>query len=148
MFELTPFRRRRFFPSRRGDIFDNFLDSFFDYDLPAFRNTALNRQPFKVDVQEIDNSYIVKADMPGIKKEDINVTCDNNYLTISTKRHEVIEEKRSNFVRRERSFGEFTRSFYIDGVDVDKITASFEDGVLTINLPKNGNKSNKKIDIN
>lgn len=148
MFEMIPFRGKGCHSLKRSDLFDNLLGGFFDNDFTGFEGTLMNRQGFKVDVQEIDNSYVIKADMPGVKKEDINVTYDNNYLTISTKRDEIIEEKNSNYIRRERNYGELARRFYVEGADIEKITASFENGVLTINLPKGGNKPNRKIDIN
>lgn len=148
MFELMPLRSKGCYRAKGRNIFDNMLDSFFNDDLSIIGNVTLKQQPFNVDVQEIDNSYVIKADMPGVNKEDINITYDNNYLTISAKRDEVIEEERYNFVRRERSFGELARSSYIDDADVEKITASFENGVLTVNLPKIESKLNKKVDIN
>ncbi len=104
---------------------------------------------FKVDLRETDENYLVETNLPGVKKEDIEVEFINNYLTITAKRDSSIENKEENFVRQERHYGEFNRSFYIDNVDGNNIDASFEDGVLKITLPKldNENFKGKKIDI-
>ncbi|WML33143.1 Hsp20 family protein [Clostridium sp. OS1-26] len=80
------------------------------------------RNSFRVDLKETENEYMVEADLPGINKEAIDVEYENNYLTISAKREETIENKdNNNYVRRERSYGEFKRRFYIDNVDKEKI---------------------------
>lgn len=104
---------------------------------------------FRVDLKENEENYIIEADLPGVKKESIDIDFENNYLVISAKREDALEEKKENFVRRERYYGEFKRSFYIDNVDEDKISATFKDGVLKIVLPKlnKGNDKKKKINI-
>lgn len=89
-----------------------------------------------VDVKEDEKQYTVEADLPGIKKEDISLEYENNYLTISAKRNNVKEDKTSNYVKQERSYGEFKRIFYIDNVDENSVDASFQDGVLKISMPK------------
>ncbi len=105
---------------------------------------------FKVDLRETDENYLVETNLPGVKKEDIEVEFINNYLTITAKRDSSIENKEENFVRQERHYGEFNRSFYIDNVDGNNIDASFEDGVLKITLPKldNENFKGKKLIFN
>ena len=87
--------------------------------------------------------------MPGIKKEAINIEYDNDYITVSAKRDNSVEDKKDNYVRRERHYGEFKRSFYINNIEAEKIEASFTDGVLNIKLPKltKGMVNKKKIDI-
>lgn len=101
-------------------------------------------------MKETDDKYLVEADLPGVKKEDINIEYDNGNLTISAKRDETLEDKNENYVRRERHYGEFRRSLYIRNVDEDKIDASFNDGVLKIVLPKlnKGNNNGRRININ
>lgn len=145
MFEMIPFRRNNL--TKRDDFFSPFFKSFFDDDFfTAMTNMHGN---FKVDLKETDENYLIEADLPGVKKEAIDIDFDNNYLTISAKRDESIEDKKENYVRRERHYGEFRRSFYIDNVDESKINASFTDGVLRITLPKlnKGNDRKRKIDI-
>jgi len=147
MFDMVPFRRNN--SLKRGDAFDNFVDSFFDNDFFTPMNINGFGNGFKVDLKENETSYVVCADLPGMNKDSIALDFNNNYLTISAKRDDSIEDKDENFVRRERRYGEFRRSFYIDNVDDKNITASFKDGVLNINLPKlsQGKKQGRKIDI-
>lgn len=144
MFDLVPFRRNN--NLRRNDYFDNLFDDFFNDSLimPTASNTI-----FRVDVKETENEYLVEADLPGVKKEAIDINYENNYLTIKAKREDNIEEKNDNFVRRERHYGELRRSFFIDNVEETKIDAAFQDGVLKITLPKieKGKKNRHKIDI-
>lgn len=145
MFDLVPFRRNNL--TKRDDFFSPFLKSFFDDDF--FTALSSMQGNFKVDLKETDENYLVEADLPGIKKEAIDIDFNNNYLVISAKRDESVEDKNENYVRRERHYGEFKRGFYIDNVDEDKIDASFNDGVLKIILPKlnKGNSKKRKIDI-
>ena len=85
----------------------------------------------------------------GIKKDAIDLSFNNNYLTISAKRDDTVEDNKENFIRQERRYGEFKRSFYIDNVDEKNINASFEEGVLKIELPKleKGKGNSNKIEI-
>jgi HSP20 family protein len=130
MFDMVPFKKNRLL--KKGDFFDNFFDD--DLMMPmAFEKMGLG---FKVDLKETDTSYVVEADLPGVVKEDVDIDYKNNYLTIKAKREEKVEEKKENYVRKERKYGEFKRMFYVDNVDEDKIKASFTDGVLKVELPK------------
>ncbi len=146
MFDMIPFRKNNL--SKRDDFFSPFLKNFFDDDF--FSVMSHMQGNFKVDLKETDENYLVEADLPGIKKEAIDIDFHDNYLVISAKRDESMEDKKENYVRRERHYGEFKRSFYIDNVDEDKIQASFNDGVLKVILPKltKGNDKKRKIDIN
>ncbi|GAB6084825.1 heat shock protein Hsp18 [Alkaliphilus crotonatoxidans] len=145
MFDMMPFRRNQL--NRRDDFFSPFK-SFFDDDLI----TAMNQfhGNFKVDLKETEDHYLIEAELPGINRDAIDIDFNNNYLTISAKREEAKEDQKENYVRRERHYGEFKRSFYVDNVDEDKINANFQDGILTITLPKltKGETRRRKIDIN
>ncbi|WP_127836280.1 heat shock protein Hsp18 [Clostridium prolinivorans] len=145
MFEMIPFRKNNL--SKKDDFFPQFFKSFFDDDFFTALDTMHGN--FRVDLKENEGNYIIEADLPGVKKESIDIDFENNYLVISAKREDALEEKKENFVRRERYYGEFKRSFYIDNVDEDKISATFKDGVLKIVLPKlnKGNDKKKKINI-
>ena len=93
--------------------------------------------PFAVDLKEVGDVYQLEADLPGVKKEDINLQYTNNYLTITAKRDAVQEEKSQvNYLCQERSYGQLQRAFYMVNVAGDKITAEFKEGVLKIVLPK------------
>lgn len=131
MFDMVPFKRSRLF-KKGEDFFDNFFDEDFTMPMP-FEKMGFS---FKVDMKETDTSYVVEADLPGIAKEDVDIDYKNNYLTIKAKREEKVEEKKENFVRKERKYGEFKRMFYVDNVDEDNIKATFTDGVLKVELPK------------
>lgn len=145
MFNFGPFKGNSL--TRRDDSFLPSWSHFFDNDLFSTMNHMQGN--FKVDLRETDENYLIEADLPGIKKEAIDIDFHNNYLTISAKRDESMENKQENYVRRERHYGEFRRSFYIDNVDENKIDANFADGVLKIILPKlnKGNDNRRKINI-
>jgi HSP20 family protein len=146
MFDLVPFRKNDL--TRKDDFYSPFFRNFFEDDFFSALNYMQGN--IRVDLKETDDKYLVEADLPGIKKEDINIDFDNNHLTISAKRNETVEDKNENYVRRERHYGELRRSFYVDNVDENNISASFSDGVLKITLPKltKGNNRKRKIDIN
>ncbi|HCJ58054.1 MAG TPA: Hsp20/alpha crystallin family protein [Clostridiaceae bacterium] len=101
----------------------------------------------RVDVKENEKEYIVEADLPGIKKEEINVELNNDRLTISVERNEEINEEKENYIRRERRSGSFCRSFYVENVLEGQISAKFENGVLSMVLPKKEPGVNKKNKI-
>lgn len=136
MFDLVPFNRHDF--TTKGDYFNHWLDSFFKDDFFAPFQRLSSFSSFKVDLKETDEDYTVEADLPGVKKEDITLEYKNNYLTIRAKRETLNETKAEdkNYVCRERSYGQFQRSFYIDNVAHQDIDAEFKEGILKIKLPK------------
>jgi len=101
-----------------------------------------------VDIKENENEVLVKADLPGIKMEDIDVSIDENQLVIKGERKFEKEEKEKDYLRVERSYGSFYRSFDI-GVPIkaDEVKARYSDGVLEITVPKAEVKKPKKIEI-
>ena len=92
----------------------------------------------KTDVKETDSGYEVDIDLPGFKKDEINVQLDNGYLSISAaKGLDKEEKKEGKYIRKERYAGSMSRSFYVgDGVSQEDIKAKFENGVLTLEVPK------------
>ena len=88
----------------------------------------------KTDIRMQDKLYIIEVDLPGLKKEDINITYEQGYLTITASRN--IELKTEVYVRRERFYGEVKRSFYIGEKKESDIKANYENGILTISFPK------------
>ncbi len=139
MFDMIPFRKNNL--NKKDEFFSPFFNNFFNDEFFSLMNNLQGN--FKVDLKETDEDYLVEADLPGVKKEDITVKFQNNYLTISAKRDSSIENKKENFVRQERYYGEFNRSFYINNIDENNIDASFKDGVLKINLPKLDKENSK-----
>jgi HSP20 family protein len=110
---------------------------------------AFARSP-AVDIAEKDNEYEITAELPGLDEKNIEVKFADGLLTIKGEKREEKEEKRKDYYLSERRFGTFHRSFQVpDGVDADKIAASFKNGVLTVTLPKSAEaqKKEKKIPV-
>jgi len=136
MFLIPYSRRNKSLANRSKDIFDidNLFDDFFnDSFMPAW---FMENPQMRVDVKENDKEYIVEADLPGVNKEDINIELNNDRLTIAVERNEEINVEKENYIRRERRSGSFCRSFYVENVLEDQVSAKFENGVLSIVLPK------------
>ncbi|NMA32989.1 MAG: Hsp20/alpha crystallin family protein [Clostridiaceae bacterium] len=148
MFGLVPFNRRNSVSSRK-DFFglDSFFDNFFNDSFAGFF-TAVN--PIRADIRETDKEYIIEADLPGVRKEDIRLELADGVLTLGVEHNEQIDEERDNYIRKERRYGSYCRSFRVDGVKEDNVTAKYENGVLTIKLPKTEEAKPKshRIDIN
>jgi HSP20 family protein len=101
-----------------------------------------------VDITEDAREYLVKAELPEIKKEDVKVSVENGELSISGERKFEKEEKGKKYHRIERSYGSFLRSFTLPGTtDATKVNAEFKDGVLTIHLPKNEKATPKAVEV-
>jgi len=125
----------------------------FDDMLDEFRGTG--RQEWSgsfapaMDVSESQNEYHVRADLPGIKKEDLDISIQDGVLTINAEsRHEEKREQEGRVIRQERRYGKFVRSLRLgDVVDVDNIKADYKDGVLDLVLPKAERVRPKRIDV-
>lgn len=125
----------------RNLFFDDIFD---DLDRPMLPVEA----DMKCDIYEKDGDYHIEVDIPGFKKEDISVTCDNGYLTISAVKNSEDEDKSKKYIRRERHYGKYQRSFYLGDIDSNKIKASFKHGILNIVVPKvNEVETKKNIEI-
>ena len=127
MFGLTPYRSNFYVsaydPFKEMEEFEN---RFFGHRTPCL----------KTDIRETENAYILEADLPGFAREDVHAEVRDGYLTIRAERKTETEDKKENYLRRERSCGSFSRTFDLEGIDSEAITASFKDGVLTLELPK------------
>lgn len=101
-----------------------------------------------VDISETKDNIVIKAEVPGIRKEEIKITLQDNVLMLKGERKQEKEEKETNFHRMERSYGSFARSFNLSTVvQADKIKASYKDGILNIILPKAEEVKPKQIPI-
>ena len=131
MFELIPFDRH----TRHMMSFDPFREM---EDLErSFWGGSNNLSAFRTDVIDTGDAYQLQSELPGFKKDDIRIDVENDVLTISAERKfENDESKRPNFVKRERFYGSFSRSFDVSGINVDGIEAAYTDGVLTLTMPK------------
>lgn len=147
MFGLTPYNRKNNELSARDDIFNlgRVFDDFFN-GFPAFLS---GESPIKADIRETETEYIVDAEIPGVKKEDIKLDLRDDTLTISVEHNEEIKEERENYIRRERKSGSYGRSFYVENVRREGVTAKYVDGILTVALPKQeaGKENKRKIEI-
>lgn len=120
---------------------------------PATRTVAERELAFAdwspaIDVQETDREYLIKADLPEVKKEDVKVTVENGVLSVEGERKQEKEEKNRRFHKIERSYGKFVRRFELPTeVDPAKVEAAFKDGVLNVHLPKSPNGSPKAISV-
>ena len=102
----------------------------------------------RFDVKETKDAYVISADLPGVKDEDLNVSLNGNLLTISGTREEEHQEAGESYYAMERSHGSFARSFTMpDGVDGDSVTADLKQGVLTVRIPKKPEAQPKRIAI-
>jgi HSP20 family protein len=102
----------------------------------------------RVDIAETDKEFIIKADLPEIKKEEVSVTVDKGVLTLRGERKQEKEEKDKKFHRIERLYGSFTRSFTLPAnVDETKVDASFKDGILQLTIPKTKETKPKEIEV-
>lgn len=118
----------------------NMLDSFFTEDT-IMRNFNEN---FKIDIKNNDNDYVVQADLPGMKKEDVKISFNDGTLTISVNKEENRDSNNDNYIHRERSFSSMSRSMYLENVNSESIKAKLDEGVLTISLPKSSASESKK----
>ncbi len=120
-----------------------------DFNLrPALRDWNVEPR-IKMDVSEDDRNYTVKAEIPGVKKEDIHVNVEGNQVTIAAELKRESEQKEGKSLRSERYFGQQSRSFALaQAIDDAGVEAKYADGVLVLTLPKKPNASSKKIAIN
>jgi HSP20 family protein len=102
----------------------------------------------RVDIVENENEFVIKAEIPEVKKEDVKVSVDNGVLTLKGDRRQEKEEKGKKFHRVERYYGSFTRSFTLpENVDGAKVKASFKDGMLSLQIPKTEKAKPKSIEV-
>ena len=124
MFNMIPYRRA----TMRPTLFDDkFFRNFFDFS---------NASGFRVDVRDMGDKFVMEAELPGMKQEDIELTVENDALTISASRKHERREEKDNYLYMERRNGRFQRTFTLDGVDHEHIDAAYKDGILTVNMPK------------
>ena len=120
------------------DIFGGFFDD-------SFFNESKNREIMKTDIKEGENEYTLEIEMPGIKKENVKIELSKGYITISAENNNEVEEKEKNYIRKERRYGSFTRSFYVgDKVEMNDINASMDNGILSITVPKEESEEPEK----
>ena len=129
----------------------NLFDEFFDDDFPmipmrSIRNPLYGKNAknlMKTDVRETDNTYELDVDLPGFKKDEVQLDLKDGYLTISAAKglDKDQEDKKGKYIRQERYAGACSRSFFVgEGIEPRDVSAKFEDGILRVSLPKQGKK--------
>ncbi|MEP0366770.1 MAG: Hsp20/alpha crystallin family protein [Cyclobacteriaceae bacterium] len=123
--------------------YGNFIDRFFNDDFFG-RKWNSTFSP-KVDIAETDKAFEIQFHIPGMKKEDINIDISDDRLTVSGERKFEEEKNEKNYHSLESHYGSFSRSFYLpDNIEVEKVEASYKDGILSLNIPKDEKKETKR----
>ena len=140
---LIPFNRKQNDLMNIGfDDFSNMLDDFFTGSWPIQRSLA--GDTFKIDIQDNDTEYTIEAELPGVKKEDVEITLNDGRLNICVKKEEVSENKSKKYIHRERKYAQMSRSILLADADDEGIKAKLEEGVLTIQVPKKQHEDTSK----
>lgn len=139
--KLIPFNRNKEFFAPMS-LFDDFVNAFFREDF------SLDNQLMPIDVVETEQAFVIKADLPGIKKENLKVSAQNGELLIETCQKEEKDETKGTIHRQERYFGCYQRLIKLsDNCDSEKINAKLDDGVLTLTIPKTEAKKRQEISV-
>ncbi len=140
MYTLVPYRRLL---KTQNDL----MSRFFDQSFPSAPASA----SFRVDIRENETGYTLQAELPGMKEEQIELSVNNDMLTISADSSSEVKQEKERSYYCERSFGHVERSFSLEGIQQDQITAAYVNGLLTVTLPKSQPepvKGARKIAIN
>ncbi|MFN7963027.1 MAG: Hsp20/alpha crystallin family protein [Thermoanaerobaculia bacterium] len=142
-------------PAMRDPFFGPFFDRFFNADpfrfplMPTLGEEMSTRNWVPaVDIKETDEAFVIHAELPGLTKEDISITLENNVLRLAGERKFEKEMDKDNYHRIERAYGSFNRAFSLGtGVVAEKVNAQFKDGILTVTVPKAEETKPRKIAI-
>ncbi len=142
MFELIPFGRN----AHTVSAYDPFR-AFEDLERSFFSGAQVSA--FRTDVIDTGDAFRLQSELPGFRKEDINIDIDNDILTITAERKAETEDTNINYVKRERSYGSYSRSFDVSAINVDGIEAEYTDGILTLTMPKKAAEipSSRRLEI-
>lgn len=148
---LIPKPKQDFFNDLQNEInsvFSRFTPSLWKEDMsPSFWDNATSMSP-AIDVNETKDNVMVRAEIPGMEKDQISIDVQNNSLILSGEKKHETEKKDDNFHWRECSYGKFTRQIALPSeVDSSKASAEYKNGVLNITLPKVENKNRKRIEV-
>jgi HSP20 family protein len=138
MTTLIPFNRRMTnCPTRTGAGFENFyhlLDDFFTDGFPSVRGMA--KDGFRLDIAQTDSEYLIEAEMPGVRKEDIDLSVDGDILSVTVNRAENTDQDSRHFIHRERRVSSMSRSVRLADAQYGESSAALQDGILTVTVPK------------
>lgn len=137
------------FRTEMDRLFDRFAPGFGMTPFPSFRfESSFNALSPAVDIADDEKFFKLTAELPGMTEKDVQVSLSDNTLTIKGEKHQESSEAKQDYYLTERSYGEFRRSFILpEGVDDDKIGATFANGVLTVKIPKTTQAAPKKIAV-
>jgi len=139
---LVPFNKRG------GNLANSGFEDFYYLLDDFFTPRSLERATFKIDVKDEEKQYIIDAELPGVKKEEIGLDLDEGRLTISVTHDETVEDKQKNFLHRERRASSMSRAVYLADADPEGIKAKLDNGILTISVQKQDKQiASKKIEI-
>ncbi len=129
---------------------DRWFDDFFmrPFAFPRVRTMAMQEIMPDVDIFESDGDVILKAELPGMKKDDIEVTLSDGTITLSGEKKQEEEVKKKDYYKVERSYGSFCRTFSLPAeVKADKVKSTFKDGVLEVRMPKSEEAKSKEVKV-
>lgn len=141
MFDIVPYG----IPFREGRPYHGLVSEF----SPRLGRSFLREFPelrgFKIDLQDKGDHFLLEADLPGARKEDIKISLDGPYLTIQAQQNTHKKETGKNYICEERSYGSCSRSFDVSGIQTSDIKGKFTDGVLTLTLPKKEERKEPEV---
>ena len=128
MFGMLPFERSN----------DNLFDTFDNFARDFFRSSNASLPAFRTDIREVNDKYVLEAELPGFNKEDISLDLKEGILTIKAEHKDSQDQKndKGEYIRRERRYGSFARTFDVSGINESGITAAYNNGILEVTLPK------------
>ncbi len=139
----------RYEPVSLFDQFNHEMNRFFTNSRPVSTSNEARDWAPAVDIREEDDRFLLIADIPGVKRDEVEITLEDGVLTIKGERHTGTEDTREGFHRKERVHGSFLRQFTLpDTINPDSISATFTDGVLEIGIPKQAKPEPRKISVN
>jgi HSP20 family protein len=140
----------RWEPLRELSTLQNEMNRLFGtvFDAPASGQSTMRRWMPAMDLIETDDHFVLRADLPGMGEEDVNIEVEDRVLTVSGERKAQHEVSKEGYHRVERAFGAFSRSLTLpEGIDAESVTASFDRGVLEVSIPKPEERKPRKISI-
>jgi len=140
---LIPFKNQKNDLWSSFSLFDDFIDRFFTGEV------AQDYRLMAVDVMEKEKAFIIKANLPGVKKENVHISVKENHLVIEANHEQVKETQNHNVIRSERYVGNYQRKIVLsDNIDANAISAKLENGVLCLTVPKKEPEPKKEIAVN
>ena len=139
---LIPFNRRtKDLVSTGFEDFYNLMDDF-------FTPRSFDRAAFRVDVRDNEKEYVIEAELPGVKKEEVSIDLNDGRLTISVKHDETVEDSQSSYLHRERRMSSMSRAITLPDTDPEGVKAKLDNGVLSVSIQKQDKQATmRKIDI-